>query len=155
MAMMISPNTVAPRTSRVASWTTCIRSAAVSGDRRGALASASRRTAFSTTITAPSTIRPKSIAPRLMRLPEAPVAFITITANSIASGMVVATTMPGAQVAEQQQQHEDDEAGALEQVDGDGADRAVDEQGAVVEGSTRTPGGRVGSSSASLSLIPG
>ena len=45
-------------------------------------------------ITAPSTINPKSMAPRLIRLPESPAAFITITANKSESGMVIATTRP-------------------------------------------------------------
>ena len=45
-------------------------------------------------ITAPSTIRPKSMAPRLIRLPDRPNSFMTDTAKSSASGIDVATTSP-------------------------------------------------------------
>ena len=45
-------------------------------------------------MTAPSTISPKSMAPRLIKLPDSPSALMTVTANNKASGMVVATTMP-------------------------------------------------------------
>ena len=74
MAMIASPKTLALRTSSAASSTTV--DALVGVERRArvaARASASRRTAFSTMITAPSTMRPKSMAPRLIRFPEAPV----------------------------------------------------------------------------------
>ena len=48
----------------------------------------------STIITAPSTIRPKSNAPRLIRFPLTPNRFIMITANNMASGITEATTSP-------------------------------------------------------------
>ena len=45
--------------------------------------SPSRRTTFSTMTTAPSTMRPKSIAPRLIRLPEIPAGTMPMNAKSI------------------------------------------------------------------------
>jgi hypothetical protein len=48
----------------------------------------------STIITAPSTIIPKSIAPKLIRFPLTPNAFIKITANSIDNGITEATIKP-------------------------------------------------------------
>ena len=55
---------------------------------------ASRRTQFSTMITLESTIRPKSIAPRLIRLADTPVASMMLAAKSIDSGMASATISP-------------------------------------------------------------
>ena len=52
----------------------------------------------STTITAPSTIKPKSRAPKLMRLPLTPKAFIRQMANSSDSGMTEATKSPACQL---------------------------------------------------------
>ncbi|MNS72844.1 hypothetical protein D3C72_1062640 [compost metagenome] len=48
----------------------------------------------STMITAPSTIKPKSIAPRLIRFALTPKTFIIPNAKSIASGMAEATISP-------------------------------------------------------------
>ena len=48
----------------------------------------------STIITAPSTIRPKSIAPKLIRFPDTPNSRIIPSANNIASGITEATTKP-------------------------------------------------------------
>ena len=48
----------------------------------------------STSTTAPSTRRPKSTAPRLMRLPDTPRPVIAAVAPSIATGIVSATTTP-------------------------------------------------------------
>ncbi len=45
-------------------------------------------------ITAPSTIRPKSRAPKLIKLPLTPKIFIIITAKSIANGIIDATKSP-------------------------------------------------------------
>ena len=53
-----------------------------------------RCTIASTIITAPSTISPKSIAPKLMRLPLTPNKFIKIMAKSIAKGITEATISP-------------------------------------------------------------
>ncbi|MNU83141.1 hypothetical protein D3C71_728350 [compost metagenome] len=51
----------------------------------------------STMMTAPSTIKPKSIAPRLIRLPLTPNKCIIVTAKSSAKGMTEATTKPARQ----------------------------------------------------------
>ncbi len=48
----------------------------------------------STMMTAPSTINPKSSAPKLIRLPLTPNVFIRIMANNIASGITEATNNP-------------------------------------------------------------
>jgi len=48
-------------------------------------------------MTAPSTINPKSIAPKLIRLAEIPNIFIMETAKSIDSGMTEATIKPALQ----------------------------------------------------------
>ncbi len=48
----------------------------------------------STIITAPSTIKPKSIAPRLIRFPDTPKVYMSATAKSIASGITEATISP-------------------------------------------------------------
>ena len=53
-----------------------------------------RWTMASTMITAPSTINPKSMAPRLIRLPLTPKIFIMVTAKSKARGITEATTRP-------------------------------------------------------------
>ena len=49
---------------------------------------------FSTMITELSTINPKSIAPRLIRLAVIPVRDIMFAANSIDRGIAIATTIP-------------------------------------------------------------
>lgn len=51
---------------------------------------ANRRNAFSTMMTAPSMIRPKSSAPRLIRLPEMCKEFMPIALNSRDRGMTMA-----------------------------------------------------------------
>ena len=51
-------------------------------------------TEFSTTITELSTTKPKSMAPRLIRLPAIPHQSIISTAKNMASGMAQATTSP-------------------------------------------------------------
>ena len=85
--MISSPNIVGLRTSMAASRT-------MSSLGRVPPSWASRRTQFSIMITLESTIRPKSIAPRLIRLAEIPVASITLAANSIDSGIARATIKP-------------------------------------------------------------
>lgn len=55
---------------------------------------ARRRTQFSTITTELSTTSPKSMAPRLIRLPSMPTRSITVTANSMDSGMAEATMSP-------------------------------------------------------------
>ena len=48
----------------------------------------------STIITAPSTIKPKSSAPKLIKFPETPKIFIIMIAKSIANGITEATKSP-------------------------------------------------------------
>ena len=52
----------------------------------------------STIITAPSTISPKSIAPKLIKLPLTPKSFIIEMANNNANGITEATTKPALQL---------------------------------------------------------
>ena len=52
----------------------------------------------STIITAPSTINPKSIAPKLIKLPLTPKSFIIEMANNKANGITEATTKPALQL---------------------------------------------------------
>ena len=53
-----------------------------------------RATTASTMMTAPSTIIPKSMAPKLIRFPLTPNTLIMPKANSMAKGMTEATTSP-------------------------------------------------------------
>ena len=46
---------------------------------------------FSIITTEPSTMSPKSIAPRLIRLPDTPIQFMPMNATSIESGITEAT----------------------------------------------------------------
>ena len=85
--MISSPNMVGLRTSIAAS-------RMISSLGRVPPSWASRRTQFSTMITLESTIRPKSIAPRLIRLAVTPVASIMLAAKSIESGIASATISP-------------------------------------------------------------
>ena len=87
IVMIATPKTTGLRTSSVALRTTSTVFA------RG-LAWANRLTQFSMTITALSTIRPKSSAPRLIRLPAIPEASIRLPAKSIDSGIAEATIRP-------------------------------------------------------------
>ena len=87
MAMINSPNMVGLRTSTAAS-----RMMSILG--RVSPSCASRRTQFSIMITLESTIRPKSIAPRLIRLAVTPVASMMFAAKSIDSGIASATIRP-------------------------------------------------------------
>ena len=84
IVMIATPKTTGRRTSSVARRTT-------SRARCFGSAWARWRTQFSITITALSTIRPKSIAPRLIRLPAMPKASIRLPAKSIDSGIARAT----------------------------------------------------------------
>ena len=85
--MIITAKNTGRATSRPASAITAWR-ARPSGAR------SRRRTMFSIMTTEPSTISPKSIAPRLIRLPEMPARTIPVKANSIDSGMAAATISP-------------------------------------------------------------
>ena len=85
--MISSPKRVGLRTSTAAS-----RMISILG--RVPPSSARRRTQFSIMMTLESTSRPKSIAPRLIRLAVTPVASITLAAKSIESGIARATISP-------------------------------------------------------------
>ena len=85
--MISSPNIVGLRTSIAASRMTCSR-----GVRPWSWAS--REMQFSIMITELSTIRPKSMAPRLMRLAVIEKACIRLVAKSIDRGMASAVTSP-------------------------------------------------------------
>ena len=126
MAMISSPNMVGLRTSMAASRT-------MSSLGRVPPSWASRRTQFSTMITLESTIRPKSIAPRLIRLADRPVASMMLAAKSIDSGIASATIRPPRRLPEHGQQHDDHQDAAGQQVVQHGAERLVDQVGAVVE----------------------
>ena len=86
-AMMSSPNMVGFRTSTAASRMilSCFASP---------FSCDSFRIQFSTMMTELSTINPKSIAPRLIRLAVTPVNSITLVANNMESGIAKATIIP-------------------------------------------------------------
>ena len=84
-------------------------------------------------MTAPSTMMPKSIAPRLIRLALTRVSTMPVIVNSIDSGITQAVTMRGTDVAEDQKQHGNDQQRALDQVLLDGRDGGFDQTRAVVD----------------------
>ena len=84
------PNTAGLNTSLVAAVTTLKRSFNVSSRPCLCCARPSCLKQFSTTITAPSTIKPKSIAPKLIRLPDTRLPTMPVTANNILSGITIA-----------------------------------------------------------------
>ena len=65
---------------------------------------ASARRQFSTMITAPSTMMPKSIAPRLIRLALTLFSTMPVMVNSIDSGMTQAVAIAAPEVAQRQEQ---------------------------------------------------
>ena len=67
-------------------------------------------------MTLESTIRPKSIAPKLIRLAEIPVASITLAANSIDSGIARATIRPPRRFPKKCQEHRHHQDAAGRQV---------------------------------------
>src|SRR5215212_7484846 len=79
-------------------------------------------------MTAPSTIRPKSRAPRLIRLALIFPWSIPVAVSSIATGI---RDQCRAEIAEQEEEHQDNQEGPLGQVLGYGCDRSVDEVRAV------------------------
>ena len=93
--------------------------------------SASRRRQFSTMMTAPSTMSPKSIAPRLIRLPLVRVCDHADRGEQHRERDGERRDERGAEVAEHEEEHDDDEQRALGEVRLDGADRRVDERRAV------------------------
>ena len=103
---------------------------------------ASRRTQFSTMITLESTIRPKSIAPRLIRLAETPVASMMLAANSIDRGIARATIRPPRRLPSMASSTTITRTPAGHQVVQHGAQRLVDQVGPVVERLDRDAGGQ-------------
>ena len=88
-----------------------------------------------------STTSPKSMAPRLIRLPAMPTRSIIVTAKSIESGMADGDDQPGPEVPEEGEEHGDDEDRPLEQVPLDGLEHLVDEVGPLVDDRrSSTPG---------------
>jgi hypothetical protein len=98
--MMNMPKVLGRMTSVVAARTTSRRRASGKtapppfGDFPGqpACASAKRRRQFSTMMTAPSTMSPKSSAPKLMRLPLMRASTMPVIVSSIDSGMTSVVT---------------------------------------------------------------
>ena len=84
-------------------------------------------------ITLESTIRPKSIAPRLIRLAVTPVASMTLAAKSIDSGIASATIRPPRMLPSSTSRIDDDQHAALDQVVQHRVEGLVDQVGAVVE----------------------
>ncbi len=80
---------------------------------------------------APSTISPKSSAPRLMRLALILPSSMPMAVISIVMGMTSAVITRGAEVAEHHEQHEHHQERAQGEIGGDRVDGGVDQLGAV------------------------
>ena len=89
-AMMNMPNRLGRMTSTVAVAVRSLRSSRVNVRPSRCCISPNRRRTFSMMMTAPSTISPKSSAPRLIRFPDTPPRTIPVMVNSMASGMTAA-----------------------------------------------------------------
>ena len=87
---MPTPNKLGRITSLVAWRLIAKRSLIGRGACRPLLASANRRMQFSTTITAPSTISPKSSAPKLIRFADTPARTMPVMVISMARGITAA-----------------------------------------------------------------
>lgn len=85
---------VTPKTTGRATWCAAARTFSRVGTPGSPRRWWRTRRMFSTMTTAPSTMRPKSIAPRLIRLPDTPVQRIAENATSIDSGIAAATSSP-------------------------------------------------------------
>ena len=131
--MMITPNTLGRITSRVASRTMASRSGSSGRRFNRACSAPSRRKQFSTMITAPSTMRPKSSAPRLMRLPETREPTMPVMVHNIAIGNDGRRHERRAHVAQQREQHRDDQQRAFGQVARHRRDGRIDQRGPVVD----------------------
>ena len=101
--------------------------------QRDAAPRAKRRRQFSTMMTAPSTISPKSSAPRLIRLPETRFCTMPVMVSSIESGMIAAVMSAARKLPSSRNSTTMTSKRAFEQVGLDGVDRAVDERRAVVD----------------------
>ena len=91
--MIIVPNRLGLITSPDPSTMVCRRSRSASRPPFRRCRSASSLRQFSTMMTAPSTMMPKSIAPRLIRLALTRVSTMPVIVNSIASGITQAVTI--------------------------------------------------------------
>ena len=131
--MISSPNMVARRTWREASKTISNRSARVSTRPSSCCRSLRRRTQFSTMMTAPSTMMPKSSAPRLSRLPLTPRSTMPVMANSIDSGMTQAVMSAARMLPRNTNRTSDDQQRAEHQVVLHGRDGGVHQLRAVVD----------------------
>ncbi len=114
--MMPRPNRLGRITSLVAVAASSMRSAFVSTRPDAACAAPKRRRQFSMMITAPSTMSPKSSAPRLIRLPDTPPRTMPVMREQHRQRDHRRGDQRRAQVAEQQEQHHDDEQRAFDQV---------------------------------------
>ena len=106
---------------------------ASAGGRAGAAPRPARRRQFSTMMTAPSMMMPKSIAPRLIRLALTLYSTMPVMVNSIDSGMMQAVAIAARMLPSNRNRIDDDEQRAFEQVLLDGRDRGLDQRGAVVD----------------------
>jgi len=84
--------------------------------------------------TEPSTMSPKSMAPRLMRLPEIPAWTMPVKGHEHGEGYSKRDDKSTPKVAEKEQEDRDNEQASLDQVSADGLDGASDKVGAVVKG---------------------
>ena len=91
--MIITPNKLGRITSLVASNTTSSLSFNGNTAPVRRCDSLNRRMQFSTMMTAPSTIKPKSSAPKLIKLALTPVCTIPVIVANIARGMTAAVMM--------------------------------------------------------------
>ena len=90
MVIIITPKRLGRITSLVASYTTSSLSLMGSTEPVRLCASLKRLMQFSTMMTAPSTINPKSSAPKLIKFALTPVCTIPVIVASIASGITAA-----------------------------------------------------------------
>ena len=82
---------------------------------------------FSMTITAPSTMMPKSIAPSESRLAGMPTKVRPINVASNASGMMAATINAARRFPQEQEQHQRDQHRAFDQVGKHGLECLLDQ----------------------------
>ena len=104
---------------------------------RSPLASARRRSAFSTRITELSTTRPKSIAPSDMSVPAMPNRSMPLNANSIESGIAAATMRPARRLPRNTNSTAMTRSAPSSRFVLDGVEHVVDELGALVDGLDR------------------
>ena len=83
--------------------------------------------------TAPSTIMPKSIAPRLIRLALTPKTRMLMKLTSMASGMTDAVMSAARSVAEKEKEDDRYQQEAFEEVFLDRLNGSVDHRGLIVE----------------------